>query len=228
MLEEEVITPEMLLQGYAAGVFPMARSADDERLEWYDTPERGVFPLDGLKVSRSLAKTIRANKFRVTANVAFDDVVAACAASTPGRTNTWINRTIRTLYKALHDKGHAHSVECWQDDQLVGGLYGVSLAGAFFGESMFHRATDASKVALVHLVARLNAGDFQLLDAQMPTPHLASLGAITIPRARYHRLLDAALCGHGDFFALPAEGVDGGTALDFALRRVMTKSSDMI
>jgi leucyl/phenylalanyl-tRNA--protein transferase len=163
------ITPEVLLRAYAVGIFPMAESADDPTLFWVEPEERGVIPLDGLKVSSRLARTVRSDRFRVTVDRAFGEVIDGCAEAKPGRDNTWINRRIRTLYTGLHVIGHCHSVEVWEGDQLAGGLYGVNLGGAFFGESMFHRARDASKVALVHLVARLIAGGFTLLDTQYVT-----------------------------------------------------------
>ncbi len=191
--ENIAITPELVLRAYAAGVFPMAESADDPGLYWVEPKERGIIPLDGLLISRSLAKTVRRNRFEVRVDHGFDAVIAACAERARGRDNTWINGRIRTLYRGLFDIGHAHTVECWRDGALVGGLYGVSLGGAFFGESMFHRETDASKVALVHLAARLRKGGYRLLDAQFVTDHLASLGAIEIPRARYKTLLDDAV-----------------------------------
>jgi leucyl/phenylalanyl-tRNA--protein transferase len=196
------ITPEVLLRAYAVGIFPMAESADDPTLFWVEPEERGVIPLDGLKVSSRLARTVRSDRFRVTVDRAFGEVIDGCAEAKPGRDNTWINRRIRTLYTGLHVIGHCHSVEVWEGDELAGGLYGVNLGGAFFGESMFHRARDASKVALVHLVARLRAGGFALLDTQFVTDHLRTFGAIEVPRRQYHKLLEAALSGEGDFTAL--------------------------
>lgn len=206
------ITPEVLLRAYACGIFPMAESADDPTLFWVEPEQRGVIPLDGLKVSSRLGRTVRSDRFRITVDKAFGEVIDGCAEAKPGRDNTWINRRIRTLYTGLHRLGHCHSVEVWQDDALVGGLYGVNLGGAFFGESMFHRATDASKVALVHLVARLIAGGFTLLDTQYVTEHLRSLGAIEISRRRYRTQLDLALLHEGNFSALqietPVSGAD--------------------
>lgn len=199
------ITPEVLLRAYACGIFPMAESADDPTLFWVEPELRGVIPLDGLKVSSRLARTVRSDRFTVTVDKAFSEVMDGCAESKPGRDNTWINRRIRILYTGLYRLGHCHSVEVWQDDALVGGLYGVNLGGAFFGESMFHRSSDASKVALVHLVARLIAGGFTLLDTQYVTEHLASLGAIEISRRRYRTQLDLALLHEGNFAALPIE-----------------------
>lgn len=189
----QLITPDLLLQAYSVGLFPMAEDADDPDLHWLDPRQRAVIPLDGLKVSTSLGKTLRRGRFEVRFDTAFDAVVAACAAPAEGRTKTWINGTIRALYGALHLQGNAHSVECWRDGELVGGLYGVSLGAAFFGESMFQRATDASKVALVHLVERLNRRGYRLLDAQFMTPHLRSLGAIEVARDDYRVMLREAL-----------------------------------
>lgn len=199
------ITPAVLLRAYACGIFPMAESADDPTIFWVEPEQRGIIPLRGLHVSSRLARTVRSDRFRVTVNQAFSRVIDGCAAPKDGREDTWINRRIRDLYTALHDMGHCHSVEVWDGDELVGGLYGVSLGRAFFGESMFHRARDASKVALVHLVARLIAGGFTLLDTQFVTEHLRSLGAVEVPRTRYRALLDDALDGFADFDALPAD-----------------------
>ena len=193
------ITPEVLLRAYACGIFPMAESADDPTLFWVEPEMRGVIPLDGFRVSSRLARTVRSDAFTVTVDTAFKAVIAGCAAPQPGRDDTWINTRIRDLYIGLHELGHGHSVEVWQNDELVGGLYGVSLGRAFFGESMFHRARDASKVALVHLVARLIAGGFALLDTQYVTEHLRSFGAVEIPRRRYRALLDKAIKGEADF-----------------------------
>ncbi|MBN9061226.1 MAG: leucyl/phenylalanyl-tRNA--protein transferase [Rhizobiales bacterium 65-9] len=191
--EPLAITPEIVLRAYAAGLFPMAESADDPGLYWVEPQQRGVVPLDGLRISRSLAKTVRQDRFEARVDHDFDAVIDACAAENQNRPNTWISGRIRQLYRALFDRGAAHTVECWRDGALVGGLYGVSLGAAFFGESMFHRQTDASKVALVHLVARLRSGGYRLLDTQFITDHLASLGAVEIPRARYRRLLADAV-----------------------------------
>jgi leucyl/phenylalanyl-tRNA--protein transferase len=208
------ITPEVLLRAYACGIFPMAESADDPTLFWVEPEQRGIIPLDGLKVSSRLARTVRSDRFTVTVDRAFNEVIDGCAESKPGRDNTWINRRIRTLYTGLYRLGHCHSVEVWQGHALVGGLYGVNLGGAFFGESMFHRASDASKVALVHLVARLIAGGFTLLDTQYVTEHLRSLGAIEISRRRYRSQLDLALLHEGEFAALPIdEPVSGADAM---------------
>jgi leucyl/phenylalanyl-tRNA--protein transferase len=208
------ITPEVLLRAYACGIFPMAESADDPTLFWVEPEERGVIPLDAMKVTSRLARTVRSDQFQVTVDKAFSEVIDGCAEPKPGRDNTWINRRIRTLYTALHALGHCHSVEVWEGSALVGGLYGVSLGGAFFGESMFHRARDASKVALVHLVARLIAGGFTLLDTQYVTEHLRTLGAIEISRRRYRSQLDLALLHEGNFATLPTDRpVSGAEAL---------------
>jgi leucyl/phenylalanyl-tRNA--protein transferase len=191
------LTPDLLLHAYAIGVFPMADPDEDDRVYWYAPDPRAVLPLDAFKASRSLRQTLRRAPFTVTIDAAFSDVITACAESGPGREETWISDDLREAYVGLHAAGHAHSVECWEGEPgrsaLVGGLYGVALRGAFFGESMFHRATDASKVALAHLVARLKAGGFALLDVQMQTPHLARFGTVEIPRAEYEERLAEAL-----------------------------------
>ena len=193
------LTPEILLQAYAAGIFPMAETADDTELFWVDPPRRGILPLDAFHVPRRLARLVRQDRFTMRCDTAFEAVMRGCAESNEKRPNTWINDEILRLYGALFAGGAAHSVECWRDGELVGGLYGVSLGAAFFGESMFSRVTDASKVALVHLAARLRLGGYRLLDTQFLTPHLAQFGAIEIARARYHRLLADALRYRGVF-----------------------------
>src|SRR5882762_1216866 len=208
------ITPEVLLRAYACGIFPMAESVDDPTLFWVEPEIRGLIPLDGFRISSRLARTVRSDVFRITVNTAFKAVIDGCAAPTPGRDDTWINRRIRDLYTALHEIGHCHSVEVWDGDDLAGGLYGVSLGRAFFGESMFHHARDASKVALVHLVARLRAGDYRLLDTQFVTDHLKTFGAVEVPKRRYHRMLEEAIAGEADFGALPLDRpVSGAEAL---------------
>jgi leucyl/phenylalanyl-tRNA---protein transferase len=200
------ITPEVLLRAYACGIFPMAESADDPTLFWVEPEMRGVIPLEGFRVAARLARTVRSDAFTITVNTAFKAVIDGCAAPRPGREETWINKRIRDLYSGLHALGRAHSVEVWRDGDLVGGLYGVSLGRAFFGESMFHRARDASKVALVHLIARLTAGGFELLDTQYVTEHLKSFGAVEVPRRRYTALLDRAMKGPpADFAKLPVD-----------------------
>jgi leucyl/phenylalanyl-tRNA--protein transferase len=198
-----------LLSCYARGVFPMADAREDERVFLIDPERRGVIPLDRFHVSRRLARTMRGEPFEIRADTAFRAVVQACAASGPGRIETWINHPIEDLYVRLHDLGFAHSIECWQEGELVGGLYGVSLQGAFFGESMFSRRRDASKVALIHLVARLLAGGYQLLDAQFMTEHLTQFGATEISRLDYHRRLALALSAEADF---QRAGAMGGAA----------------
>jgi leucyl/phenylalanyl-tRNA--protein transferase len=204
------LTPEILLHAYAAGIFPMAEAADDPELFWVDPTHRGIIPLDGFHVPRRLARVLRQNRFQIRCDTAFGAVMQGCGEASDKRPNTWINDEILRLYAALFARGNAHSIECWQGEELVGGLYGVSLGGAFFGESMFSRATDASKVALVGLVARLRAGGFRLLDTQFLTPHLAQFGGIEISRARYHRLLADALRQRAGFpRVLPGDGEGG-------------------
>ena len=187
------LTPELVLRAYAEGLFPMAEARADPMLYWISPDARGIIPLDGFHVSHRLARTIRSGRFAVTADTAFREVLAACAAPAPGREETWINAEIFALYTALFERGHAHSLECWQDGKLAGGLYGVQMGAAFFGESMFSRARDASKVALAHLVARLRHGGFELLDTQFITSHLASLGAREISRRAYLARLKKAI-----------------------------------
>ena len=196
------ITPEVLLKAYACGIFPMAESAEDPALYWLEPEMRGIIPLDRFRMSARLARTVRADRFTITVNRDFDGVLDGCAEPAPGRPRTWINTRIRHLYRKLHERRHCHSVEVYDGDDLVGGLYGVTLGRAFFGESMLHRVRDASKVALVHLVARLKAGGFKLLDTQYVTEHLKTFGAIEVPQLQYHTLLEAALAGEGDFAAL--------------------------
>jgi len=208
------ITPEVLLKAYACGIFPMAESAEDPALFWMEPDMRGIIPLDRFHMSARLARTVRSDRFTVAINHDFDGVVEGCAEPRPGRPRTWINARIRTLYRKLYERRHCHSVEVYDGDALVGGLYGVTLGRAFFGESMFHRTRDASKVAMVHLVARLKAGGFKLLDTQFVTDHLKTFGAIEVPRRQYHKLLEAALVGEGDFGALGAkQPVTGALAL---------------
>jgi leucyl/phenylalanyl-tRNA---protein transferase len=210
------ITPQVLLKAYACGIFPMAESADDPSLFWVEPEIRGIIPLDQFHLPRSLRKYMRHSRIEVRVNNNFRAVIAACAEPTPERPNTWINQRIRDLYIQLHEFGHCHSVECYLDGDLVGGLYGVKLGAAFFGESMFSRVSHASKIALVHLVARLRAGAFHLLDTQFTTEHLKRFGAIEIPRKEYSELLAASLAGDADFFAYDALG--GGTSSDSILQ----------
>ncbi|MEM7742992.1 MAG: leucyl/phenylalanyl-tRNA--protein transferase [Pseudomonadota bacterium] len=189
------LTPELVLRAYAAGVFPMADSAEAEELYWVDPRKRGILPLNGFHLSRSLRKRLRRWDYRVRIDTAYEAVLDACA----DREETWINDTIRVLFLQLHRMGYAHSIEVWQADRLVGGLYGLALGTAFFGESMFSAERDGSKVALAWLVARLRIGGYTLLDTQFTTAHLESLGARAVPRAHYHQLLERALLRRGDF-----------------------------
>lgn len=211
------VTADLLLRAYAGGVFPMAETADDPELFWVDPEQRGILPLDDFHVPKRLARTVRADRFEVTVDGDFAGVVEGCAAPAPGRENTWINVEIRRLYGELFERGHVHTVECRRDGRLVGGLYGVRIGGAFFGESMFSRETDASKVALVHLVARLKAGGFVLLDTQFITTHLARFGVVEIPRVRYRRRLAVAIHADGHFHGLgqPGEIVPGRVAMEW-------------
>ncbi|WP_292034133.1 MULTISPECIES: leucyl/phenylalanyl-tRNA--protein transferase [unclassified Brevundimonas] len=212
-----VFGPEELLACYARGVFPMAEARDDPRVFLVEPDQRGVVPLNRFHIPTRLRRTVRGEPFQVRADTAFVAVLDACAASMPGREDTWINDPIRRLYLELHARGHAHSLECWQDEVLVGGLYGVTLGGAFFGESMFSRARDASKVALVHLVARLRKGGWSLLDAQFLTDHLSQFGAVETPQAAYLRLLKPALRLTPDKSALTAP-LTGAEAVIYALQ----------
>lgn len=189
------LTPELLLQAYCAGVFPMAESRDSAELFWLDPRRRGIFPLDQFRISRSLARRIRRGGFRVSTDTAFRAVMEGCAA----REETWINDRILDLFCELHARGNAHSLEVWEGETLAGGVYGLAIQAAFFGESMFSARRDGSKLALAYLVHRLRAGGFTLFDTQFLTPHLASLGAIEIPRARYHAMLRSALQQTADF-----------------------------
>jgi leucyl/phenylalanyl-tRNA---protein transferase len=204
------LTPDLLLRAYAAGIFPMAEDADDPEVFWVDPDERGVLPLDAFHLSRRLRRTVRQDLFEIRCDSAFEAIVRACAEPRPERPRTWINDEIVRLYTALFRLGFAHSVESWHGGELVGGLYGVALGGAFFGESMFARVSDASKVALAHLVARLRLGRFRLLDTQFVTHHLRQFGAQEIPRALYRRQLAQALEADAHF---PAGRLDGAAVL---------------
>lgn len=208
------LTPRLLLSGYAQGIFPMALSQDDAELHWFDPPRRGVLPLDGFHASRSLVRRVRRGGWRAVLNGDFAATVDACAA----RDETWINAPLRRLYLDLHDMGHAHSIEVWQEDQIVGAAFGVSLGGAFFGESMVSMATDGSKAALWWLTDHLSRCGFGLLDTQYLTPHLASLGGIEVPRAAYHRLLAEALPRPADLRLHPL-------APPYEMRQRMTHTS---
>ena len=199
------ITPDILLKAYAAGIFPMAEDADDPSLFWVEPRERGIIPLDGFHISKRLARTVRSDVFEVRVDHDFDAIIAGCAAPGADREKTWISRRIRELYGELFDAGYCHTVEVYREGRLVGGLYGVRLNGAFFGESMFHTERDASKVALVHLVARLRRGGFSLLDTQFVTSHLAQFGAVEIPRRAYKQMLRNAMDHAADWHVWPRE-----------------------
>ncbi len=209
------LDPQVVLGAYSVGVFPMADSRDAAGVYWVEPRRRAVLPLDGFRLSRSLKKTVVADRFQVTVDTAFERILHLCAESVEGRPETWINDGIEQVFLTLHAMGFAHSVECWHGGKLVGGLYGLALGRAFFGESMVSRATDASKVALAHLVARLRAGGFTLLDCQFQTSHLESLGAIEIDRADYVALLGASLAGVvGSASAAPSSAAGDFRALD--------------
>ncbi|MBL6951772.1 MAG: leucyl/phenylalanyl-tRNA--protein transferase [Alphaproteobacteria bacterium] len=212
------ITPDIVLQAYASGIFPMSDGRDEPEMYWVDPEMRGILPLDGFHLSRRLRRTVRQDHFTIRIDSAFEQVMTACAAPASGRWTTWINREIQDLFITLHHRGFAHSVEAWAGDQLAGGLYGIALGGAFFGESMFSVQADASKVALVHLVARLRLAEFSLLDTQFITDHLRQFGAIEIARTEYHSRLSAALSGS-------SSGATYGMG-DFSLRgRSMSSAS---
>ena len=197
------ITPQVLLKAYSCGIFPMAESADDPALYWIEPQFRGVLPLGELHLPKRLRRTVRQELFEVRIDSTFDGVISGCAASRPGRRSTWINKRIRQLYGELFELGACHTVETWRNGKLVGGLYGVQLKGAFFGESMFSREPDASKVALVHLCGRLISGGFSLLDTQFVTEHLRQFGTQEVAREDFHGLLEAALKAEADFLRLP-------------------------
>jgi len=207
------LTPELILRAYAAGVFPMAESAGSDEIFWVDPEQRAILPLDNFHLPQRLKRTLRADIFEVAIDRAFFEVIQGCAEATAVRPSTWINPELLRLYSALHRRGYAHSVESWRDGQLVGGLYGVALGGAFFGESMFSRANDASKVGLAHLVARLKLGGFTLLDIQFVTAHLKQFGATTISRATYHDALAGALTRNAKWLARPLRGVEAVSAI---------------
>lgn len=227
MARLEALDPDLVLRAYAVGVFPMADHRDAHSVYWVEPKLRGILPLDGFRLSRSLRKTIVADRFRVTADAAFGEILRLCAESAPDRPETWINHSIEDVFTALHQRGFAHSIEVWEGDRLAGGLYGLALGRAFFGESMVSRARDASKVALAWLVARLKVGGFTLLDCQFQTDHLASLGAIEVPRADYVSLLSASLGAGGAGLALGAPEVSADfRALDrLACRSVLGPDS---
>ncbi len=207
------ITPQVLLKAYTCGIFPMAESADDPALYWIEPQHRGILPLDGVHVPRRLARTLRTTHLAVRIDTDIDGVIEGCAASRPGRRSTWINGRIRALYRDLFDLGHCHTVEVWNGDKLVGGLYGVALNGAFFGESMFSFERDASKIALLHLAGRLCYGGFELLDTQFVTDHLRQFGTVELNREEFHHLLERALDVEADFKRLPLDA-DADTILE--------------
>jgi leucyl/phenylalanyl-tRNA--protein transferase len=213
------IPPQVLLKAYAVGIFPMAESADDPGLYWIEPEARGIIPLDGFHLPQRLRRTVAGGRFEIRVDHDFAAVIDACAGAEIARPKTWINGRIRKLYGELFDLGACHTIEAWRDGRLAGGLYGVVLGGAFFGESMFSRERDASKVALVHLVARLKAGGFRLLDTQFTTPHRKQFGAIDIDRRVYQELLDAAMAERADFYRLP-----GGATSDVVLQSVSQTS----
>jgi leucyl/phenylalanyl-tRNA--protein transferase len=215
------ITPQVLLKAYSCGIFPMAESADDPALYWIEPQQRGILPLETLHVPRRLARTIRTTPLTVRVNTDFDATIAGCAEARPGRRTTWINTRIRQLYRDLFDLGHCHTVEVWSGKDLVGGLYGVALRGAFFGESMFSTVRDASKIALVHLAARLIHGGFGLLDTQFVTDHLRQFGTIEIDRDDFQQLLDDALARNADFMRLRADA-SGDEVMDIITRAQAT------
>jgi leucyl/phenylalanyl-tRNA--protein transferase len=198
------ITPQVLLKAYSCGIFPMAESADDPALYWIEPQHRGILPLDRVHIPKRLARTVRTTPFAVRIDTDFEGTINGCAASRPGRRSTWINARIRTLYRELFALGHCHTVEVWDGERLVGGLYGVALGGAFFGESMFSYERDASKIALVHLIARLVAGGFTLLDTQFVTDHLRQFGTREVDRDTFQKKLDDALRVSANFNRLPA------------------------
>lgn len=198
------ITPQVLLKAYALGIFPMAESAEDNALFWIEPEKRGILPLNNVHVSKRLIRTVKAGRFEIRVDNNFKGVIEGCATSCPGRTSTWINQRIRELYNELFRLGHCHTIETWRNGKLVGGLYGVHLGGVFFGESKFHFERDASKVALVYLIARLKHGGFRLLDTQFVTDHLRRFGAVEVSRDKFQRLLEDALPVRADFLGLPA------------------------
>jgi leucyl/phenylalanyl-tRNA---protein transferase len=212
------ITPDILLKAYAAGIFPMAEDAEDPSLFWVEPQERGVIPLDGFHLPKRLARTLRSEVFEVLVDHDFDAVISGCAEPGRDRDKTWINTRIRGLYGELFDLGHCHTVEVYRAGRLAGGLYGVTLGAAFFGESMFHRERDASKVALAHLVARLRRGAFKLLDTQFVTEHLVQFGAVEVPRRLYKRILREAIEGPADWCAWPCDRSVSGAEVVRVLR----------
>ncbi len=206
------ITSDIVLKAYATGIFPMSEGRDEPEMFWVDPEKRGILPLEDFHLSRRLRRTVRQEPFTIRIDSAFDQVMSACAEPASGRWTTWINLEIQELFTELHERGAAHSIEAWEGDELVGGLYGIALGAAFFGESMFSRRTDASKVALVHLVARLRLASFLLLDTQFITEHLRQFGAVEISRADYHSRLSRALSEYSDF-SLSGKSLSSSTVL---------------
>ncbi|MDP6833040.1 MAG: leucyl/phenylalanyl-tRNA--protein transferase [Alphaproteobacteria bacterium] len=206
------ITSDIVLKAYATGIFPMSEGRDEPEMFWVDPEKRGILPLEDFHLSRRLRRTVRQEPFTIRIDSAFDQVMSACAEPASGRWTTWINLEIQELFTELHERGAAHSIEAWEGDELVGGLYGIALGAAFFGESMFSRRTDASKVALVHLVARLRLASFRLLDTQFITEHLRQFGAVEISRADYHSRLSRALSEYSDF-SLSGKSLSSSTVL---------------
>lgn len=220
--ESQLIPASTLLAAYRHGIFPMAEERDDENVFWLEPQRRGVIPINDFHLSRRLARKLRTTPFRITADAAFEQVISTCAETTSGRSKTWINGLIERSYCNLHRIGHAHSIEVWDGEELVGGLYGVSIGAAFFGESMFTRRTDASKMALAHLVARLKVGGYRLLDSQFVTQHLAQFGTVEVTRSRYKQLLDGAVDERADFYVL---GGAGAAVLAGAVLQLITQTS---
>lgn len=218
------LTPELLIKAYSVGIFPMSEGANDPSVFWVQPDMRGILPLDKFHLPRSLKKVMRKNPFTIKVDTAFEDVMRLCAEEAPDRDTTWINDTILQAYIGLHKIGNAHCVECWLGDELVGGLYGVSVGAAFFGESMFSRRTNASRIALTHLVHRLRLGGFQLLDTQFTTPHLERFGVIELPKEDYEILLEDAVSQDANFFpytdenSITCDGYDGGGTSDSILQ----------
>lgn len=222
------LDPDLLLRAYRAGIFPMGETTTSPDVFWVEPKIRGVLPLDDFHLPRSLAKTIRSDRFTVTADRAFADVMAGCAECAEGRENSWINQTITEAYGELHARDAAHSIECWADGKLAGGLYGVKIGAAFFGESMFTRVRDASKVALAHLVARLRYGGFSLLDTQFLTEHLGHFGARAVPRAAYRSQLAVAVADSGDFAALDVRFLAAGSPRDATMVSAPVCGKDIV
>ncbi len=218
-----ILTPDMVLKAYAQGYFPMASNEDPDEIHWFNPPHRAVLPIQAVKISRSLHQLLKKKPFEIKVDTAFDQVIEACATATPERPSTWINDEITNIFKTLHRAGFAHSVECWQGDSLVGGLYGLTLGSAFCGESMFSRVSGASKIALIHLCARLDSAGFTLLDCQLLNDYTAQFGAYEIPKATYLEQLSIAIQQPGNF---PLKGLKGAESsiIDDFLKKALTIS----